>query len=160
MRYCLINFPCQLALLVGLAVFICASTGCQSVKQKLDYWKQNGHRVGPNYATPAGPLAESYTQIETGIVSTASVDHSNWWQVFNDPELNLLIENLRDQNLSLKAAFYRIEEARHQRSIVAANLFPQSQQATAAYSHTQISRNSGSSFPGTPLTIDDWSTQL
>ncbi len=130
------------------------------MKQKLDYWKQNGYRVGPNYSTPTAPLAESYSQFDSGIVSPASLDDSNWWLVFNDPELNLLVENLKAQNLSLKAACYRIKEARHQRNIVAANLFPQRQQVTGSYSHTQTSRNAGSAFPGTPLTIDDWSSSF
>ena len=154
------NLPCRLILAIALTAFVGALAGCQSVNQKLDYWKQNGHRVGPNYTTPSAPLSESFSQLDSGIVSSASAFDTNWWQVFDDPELNLLIENLQQQNLSLKAACYRVKEARHLRSIAAANLFPQSQQATGSYSHTQTSRNSGSSFPGTPLTIDDWSSSF
>lgn len=143
-------------------MLVAVSMGCQSVSEKLNYWKQNGHRVGPNYETPTAPLAVSYTQTsnDTGIVNASSNYHSNWWHVFEDPDLNVLIEDLRNQNLSLKAACFRIKEARHQRNIVAANWFPQSQQVTGSYSHSQLSRNSGSAFPGTPLTIDDWSTSF
>jgi len=145
---------------VTLALLIVSSMGCQSVKQKLDYWKQNGFRVGPNYAMPTPPVAQSFSQMESGIVSPSSQYDSDWWRLFNDPDLNLLIESLRAENLSLKAACYRIKEARHQRNIAAANLFPQSQQVAGGYSHSQISQNSGTAFPGTPLTIDDWSSSF
>jgi NodT family efflux transporter outer membrane factor (OMF) lipoprotein len=144
-------------LAVAMTVLIGASVGCQSVRQKIEYWKQNDHRVGPNYSTPAAPVAESFSQLDSGIVSPGANYNSNWWEVFNDPELNLLIDKLRSQNLSLKAACHRIDEARLQRNIAAANLFPQNQRATGSFSHTQLSRNSGTAFPGTPLTVNDWS---
>lgn len=135
-------------------------TGCQSVKQKLDYWKQNGHRVGPNYSTPIAPVDQSFSQSESGVVFRDQLGDSNWWRVFNDPQLNSLIERLKSQNLSLKAACYRIKEARLQRNIAAANLFPQSQQTNSSFSHSQLSRNSGSALPGIPLTINDWTTSF
>lgn len=146
-----------LVMAFALSFSIVSLSGCQSVFQKLNYWKQNGYRVGPNYATPQAPLAGSFSQLESGIVLPDSVDDSNWWQVFNDPQLNLLIENLKAQNLSLEAACFRIQEARHQRDIVAANLFPQRQQLTGSFAHVQNSRNSANAIPGfTPLTINDW----
>lgn len=147
---------CNLALLITIAISICVSSGCQSVQQKLQYWKQNGYRVGPNYSTPVAPVAETFTQVGSDKISPAPSDHANWWQVFNDPELNLLIQTVQEQNLSLKAAFYRIQEARYQRNIFAANLLPQSQQTNGSFAHTQLSRNAGSAFPLTPLTINDW----
>lgn len=148
----------RLIVAIGLTVSIMASTGCQSVRQKLSYWKQNDFRVGPNYSTPDAPLAASFSQLDSSDVSIAAAIDTNWWEVFNDPDLNLLIQNLNEQNLSLKAAFYRVEEARHLRNIAAANLFPQSQRATGGYSHTQVSTNAASFVPGfSPLTVDDWS---
>lgn len=160
MSHCLIKSHCNLALLITMTVLMCTSAGCQSVRQKLGHWKQNGYRVGPNYSTPVVPVAESYTQVDSSSISPSTIDHANWWLVFNDPELNLLIQTVQGQNLSLKAAYYRIQEARYQRNIFAANLFPQSQQVNGSYAHTQLSRNAGSAFPLTPLTINDWTTSF
>ena len=141
----------QLGLIVWLVVF---SAGCQS----LDYWKRNGFRVGPNYVTPQkAPLAEQFCQLDSFKVNVSETVDTQWWNVFNDPNLNLVIEALCSQNLSLQAACYRIREARHQRNIAAANLLPQSQQATGSYVHNQSSLNSGNAVPGIPITTDNWS---
>ena len=130
-----------------------ATSGCQS----LQYWWRNGKRVGPNYVQPNAMLADNFTSANPAMIDHSSCVATSWWQVFNDPDLNILIDTMREQNLTLKAACHRIKEARHQRNIAAANLFPQSQQATGSYVHAQSSRNSPNFFPGLPLTTDSWS---
>lgn len=137
-----------------LIALCCTLVGCQSV----NHWWKNGLRVGPNYSTPAAPLASEYSNGDASQIDASTVVDPDWWLVFNDPDLNWVIDELRSQNLSLKAACYRIKEAQHLRNIAAANLLPQSQQARADFSHTQSSLNSATVFPGFPLTIDDWST--
>ena len=113
--------------------------------------------VGPNYTTPVAPTAESFTQQETGRVDGSTVQNPEWWRIFNDPNLDQIIDGIRAQNLSLKSALYRIEEARRIRAIAAANLFPQSQTLSGTYAHTQISQESATAIPGGPVSIDDWS---
>lgn len=131
-----------------------ASTGCQSLK----YWWHNDLKVGPNYAGPqCTPVSPSFTEVDSPKIDPSQVVDDQWWRVFNDPELNLIIASLRDQNLTLKAACFRIREARHQLAIAAANRFPQQQAATADFAHNQNSRNARAAFPGFPLTVDDWS---
>jgi len=146
-------------LLLGLIVL----NGCQGVRQSARYWWNNNLKVGPNYATPAAPVANEFrdpqSQVNSGIDTSREME-SQWWLVFGDPDLNALIDQLKSQNLSLKAACYRIKEARHLRNIAAANLFPQSQTTSGVYSHTQISRESATAFPGGPVSIDDWSTSF
>lgn len=143
----------RILIAAAISLSLVSVSGCQSVK----YWWNNGKRVGPNYVRPDAPIASSYLPSDSQrVVSPGTID-SQWWRVFNDPDLDVLIESMQAQNLSLKAACYRIKEARHQRNIAAANLFPQSQQATGSYVHAQSSRNSATAFPGIPITTDNWS---
>lgn len=149
-----IRTPAKLAAYAAMSALLVVSvTGCQHLK----YWRNNNFRVGPNYSKPPAPVGSAFSKTELPQIDASAVVDSQWWRVFNDPELELLIDSVCRQNLSLKAACYRIKEARHQRYIATANLFPQSQQSTGAYVHNQSSLNAGTAFPGIPLTTDDWS---
>lgn len=131
-------------------------SGCQSLK----YWWGNQKMVGPNYSRPDAPVGQSWRIVDSPKIDASQTVDSQWWRVFNDPDLNDLIDTLKCQNLTLKAAAWRIREARLSRNIAAANLFPQSQTTSLGYSHSQSSRNSAGFFPGIPLTVDDWSTSF
>jgi NodT family efflux transporter outer membrane factor (OMF) lipoprotein len=74
-------------------------------------------------------------------------DLSFWWQTFNDPVLNGLIEVARRESPSLRIAGLRIMESRAVLGIAGSNLYPQVQQlnGSAAYIESK-SRNGG---PGT-----------
>jgi NodT family efflux transporter outer membrane factor (OMF) lipoprotein len=143
--------PIQMLLVAFVAILM---SGCGSLR----YWWNNNHMVGPNYCRPNAAVAENWNDIDSVRIDTSCEIDSCWWHVFNDPDLNLLIEQIKSQNLSLKAACQRIREARHLRQIAAANLLPQSQSASAGFAHTQNSANSEAFVPGfAPLTLDDWS---
>ncbi|MEM8733154.1 MAG: efflux transporter outer membrane subunit [Planctomycetota bacterium] len=137
-----------------LCLILC---GCSN----LQYWWRNDHRVGPNYGRPAANVADDYLDATSS--STALLVQSDrsiepeWWHTFQDPALDQLIQCAYSQNLSLKTAAWRIQEARAIRRIAAANLLPQSQTAFGQYAHTQNSQTAGNAFPGFPVTIDDWS---
>ena len=128
-------------------------SGCGSLR----YWWNNDRMVGPNYRKPEAYVAEVWNDVDSVRIDTSCEIDSCWWYVFNDPDLNLLIEQVKSQNLSLKVACQRIREARHLRNIAAANLFPQSQSASSGIAHTQNSQNTDTFMPGfTPLTLNDW----
>lgn len=132
-------------------------SGCQNLRQKTRYWWNNGKRVGPNYSRPAADVATDYRDADYPSIDSSMLSSYRWWEVFNDPDLNLLIEEVYQQNLTLKAAANRIAESRALRNIAAANLLPQDQFASGRYADTQTSLSSPTAFPGVPLTIDDWS---
>ena len=136
-----------------IAVFVIAHSGCQSVSS----WWHNCRMVGPNYCEPVAPVADEYQDTESPMIDSSVTADVRWWHVFDDVELDQLIEQVYQQNLSLKAAAWRIAESRLQRNIAAANLFPQRQTAFGQFAHTQNSLNTATAFPGFPLTIDDWS---
>ena len=121
----------------GLALGALQLAGCTSLKQ----WRRNGYKVGPNYCPPAAPVANDWIDADDPRFNQPSSPDPAWWLVFNDPQLNGLIATAYRQNLDLRSAGMRILESRAQRNIAAGNLFPQQQQALAAYVHAQIPNN-------------------
>ncbi len=136
------RLACVSIILIVLAV----NTGCQSLRQ----WRNNGFKVGPNYSEPAVRVADQYSEFASPRINTAEVVDPNWWSVFDDPVLNELIAHVLQENLSLKQAICRIEEARAIRNIQAANIFPQRNTTTGSYS-----RNQNNSL-GPPVSTNRW----
>jgi outer membrane protein TolC len=132
---------------VGALAFAMSLCGCTSVKD----FVHNGLKVGPNYDTPAAPVAKNWIDAADKRVRTESEDLSKWWTVFNDPVLDSLVCSAYRQNLSLRQAGFQIMTARAQRSIAIGNLFPQTQQATGDY--TRNSSPNGSSRRRTSASI-------
>jgi NodT family efflux transporter outer membrane factor (OMF) lipoprotein len=118
------------------ALFVCCG-GCTGPSE----YFRNGFKVGPNYQKPPAPVANEWIDSKSQGVNTAIQDVRSWWTAFNDPKLNTLIEQAYQQNLTLRSAGTRILAVRAQRNIAVGNLFPQTQQAVADYSHTQTSAN-------------------
>ncbi len=112
--------------------------GCTSTRE----YFANGFKVGPNYCRPAAPVAEEWIDTQSAALNTSPVDDAAWWRVFNDPVLDALVASAYEQNLTLRVAGLRIQEARAQRAIAAGNLFPQGQQAFGDYTRIGVSQNS------------------
>jgi NodT family efflux transporter outer membrane factor (OMF) lipoprotein len=97
-----------------------------------------GCAVGPNYKRPATPTPqvfkeqppEGWKQAEPN----AGIARGKWWEIYNDPQLNALEEqvNISNQNVLAAAAQYR--EARDAVRIARSSLFPT---ATASPSVTR-----------------------
>ena len=102
-------------------------------------------------------MANKYSNTDSPQIDFSRIPDTRWWRVFNDPDLDLLISRLYQENLTLKSAACRIAESRAQRNIVAANLFPQSQAATSDFVHNQSSTNSDGFAPFVPITTSNWS---
>src|SRR5580765_924857 len=100
---------------------------------------QNGFKVGPNHAEPSAPVAAEWIEANNPKVENRHL--REWWQVFQDPILNSLIDTAYDQNLTLRVAGARILEARAQQAIAVGNLFPQTQQLTGQYGRNALSQN-------------------
>lgn len=115
----------------GSAVLV---SGCS-----LQEWVDNGFKVGPNYSRPPVAVASEWIDYRDPRVKSAEQDLSEWWQVFNDPTLNSLIETAYQQNLTLRVAGSRILEAQAVRGIAVGSLFPQVQQAFGDYSRIKAS---------------------
>src|SRR5262245_30569202 len=79
--------------------------------------------VGPNYARPQMSPPGQYRFTEEA-VQAASLADAPWWQVFEDPDLQALIREAITNNLDLRVAVARVEEARAQAGIAKSFLYP------------------------------------
>ncbi|NLE28333.1 MAG: efflux transporter outer membrane subunit [Phycisphaerae bacterium] len=112
----------------------------------------SGCSVGPDYRRPEVPTPEVWSGEKDGpvatqpsIVTTQPADVSSWWKTLKDPTLDSLIERAIESNLDLRIATARIREARAQRGIIAADLWPEVN-ASGSYHYR------GSSLNTTPKT--------
>lgn len=80
--------------------------------------------VGPNYARPQLPNPEQFRFVE-GTEQASSLADLPWFQVFQDPTLQALIREAIANNLDLRAATARVEEARARAGIAKSFLYPQ-----------------------------------
>jgi outer membrane protein, multidrug efflux system len=114
----------------------------------------SGCSLAPHYERPATPTPPD-TFKEAGDWKVAApadtAPRGEWWQVFQDPDLDALEKQVTDANQSLKAAFARLEQAKAQTRIERAALFP-SLDANAAATRERVSYNSPSFTPGKPAT--------
>jgi NodT family efflux transporter outer membrane factor (OMF) lipoprotein len=97
--------------------------------------------LGPDFKTPDAPISEEWSGSKDLIVNNETSDYSQWWEVFNDPTLNNLIDKAAQQNLSLQIAGLRILEARAVLGIAIGNQYPQSQNLSGGYTVTEASEN-------------------
>jgi len=93
--------------------------------------------IGPDFNKPQAELPEQWNDTGTAVLEKQQADYSQWWQVFQDPVLNTLIETARSQNLTLQIAGLRVLEARAQLGIVTGNLYPQNQTVSGNYSYNR-----------------------
>ena len=73
-----------------------------------------GCAVGPKYKAPANPAPLAYKELANW--KTAEPNDQalggNWWEIFHDPQLNALEEQVNVSNQNLKAALAQYQQAR------------------------------------------------
>jgi len=99
----------------------------------------SGCTVGPTYTTPELDLpCEWHSETSEGMeVEEAS---ACWWENFNDPVLNSLIERAACQNLDLAIAATRILQVRQEKKGKSAEAYPHVD-LSANYDHVYYSKN-------------------
>lgn len=103
----------RLRRLFGLVVFAGALAGCS---------------LGPEYFTPDAALPVSFTTPPAGDRTSSggpSPDLWQWWRTLRDPQLNGLIDLAIQNNLDLKIALDRLQQARLQLVVIGAQAVPQ-----------------------------------
>jgi NodT family efflux transporter outer membrane factor (OMF) lipoprotein len=121
-------------------LLLASTSGCATTLRE---WWHNGWKVGPNYRRPTAAVAPAWIDASDKHIDSSSIDDYAWWTALRDPTLDTLMGQAYRQNLDLRTAVARVLEARSQRGIAVANLFPQSQTAVATYAHAQLSQNLG-----------------
>jgi multidrug efflux system outer membrane protein len=118
-----------------------------------------GCEVGPNYQRPSIETPGQYKSIGYGQTeSNAPKIPANWWELYHDRELNQLMGLANAYNQDLRQAVARVEEARAQARIAAADLLPTAtfDPAWTRYreSGTRISPQTGGRTPA--FTFNDY----
>src|ERR1700683_2635255 len=84
--------------------------------------------VGPNYKPPAAPQAPAYKEPPPeGWKEAQPSDGAikgKWWEIYNDPQLNALEEQVSISNQNVLAAEANFRAARYAVGIARAGLFP------------------------------------
>src|SRR6056297_1860292 len=80
--------------------------------------------VGPDYNKPDLDPPKSWHQVSDPALLPDKTKIRKWWTVFNDPTLNMLIQNATKQNLDLKVAVATVEEARAQLGVARGDYLP------------------------------------
>ncbi|MHB8813497.1 MAG: efflux transporter outer membrane subunit [Steroidobacteraceae bacterium] len=124
-----------------------------------------GCAVGPDFVKPKAnvPAQWSPTAMSSGTEGAAHVTSESaqtvaWWSSFNDPALSSLVQQSAAQNLDVKQAVLRIEEAQAQAAVVAGGLWP-SVSANTSWMRQRLSTETpngaifGLNFPGLPPTL-------
>lgn len=73
-----------------------------------------GCAVGPKYKTPAVPVPPAYKEVGNWKTAQPSEQNfgGNWWEIFNDPQLNALEQQINVSNQNLKVAVAQYQQAR------------------------------------------------
>ena len=107
-------------------LFLLAMTGCTT--------------LGPDFKKPEAPLTPSW-QTKNAALEEIPLAQAEWWKLFNDPVLDMLILMAYRQNLPLQVAGLRIVEARAQLGIAVGSFFPQTQQLRGSFDANRLSEN-------------------
>jgi multidrug efflux system outer membrane protein len=82
----------------------------------------SGCKLGPNYKRPTVPVPTGWKE---PVPLDTSLANLQWWDLFQDPQLQELIRISLEENKDLKIAVERIEEARAFYGFQRADLYPQ-----------------------------------
>ncbi len=100
-------------LAAALAALVLLSPGCS---------------VGPNYRRPSAPVSPAFKEPPPQgwkiAQPAAEAPRGKWWQIYNDPELNALEEQVSISNQNVLAAEARYREARATVRIARSAFFP------------------------------------
>lgn len=117
-----------------------------------------GCAVGPKYKVPAVTAPPAYKESANWKPAQPNEQHlgGNWWEIFQDPQLNTLEQQINVSNQNLKAAVAQYQGARAALRYVRADYFPTISVSPSAtreqYSNNRPPRSS--SFDG--MTFNDF----
>jgi len=81
--------------------------------------------MGPDYFRPKDTVPEKFAADEVSQNQAAAAVPSTWWELYQDPILNDLVEKAHKNNTDIKLAVARVEESDAFLREVGAALFPQ-----------------------------------
>ena len=115
-----------------------------------------GCMVGPDYFKPSVPMTAAYKEDQGWKLARPSdtIPRGKWWEIFGDPQLNALEEQVSEANQNVKVAEAHFRQARAMIGFFRAGLFPTVTAGASANSvrNSTLSpfSSSGASSSGTP----------
>jgi NodT family efflux transporter outer membrane factor (OMF) lipoprotein len=85
-----------------------------------------GCMVGPDYFKPSVPMTATYKEDQGWKLARPSdtIPRGRWWEIFGDPQLNALEEQVSEANQNVKVAEAHFRQARALIGFARAGLFP------------------------------------
>ena len=85
-----------------------------------------GCMVGPDYFKPSVPMTPAYKEDQGWKLARPgdTIPRGKWWEIFGDPQLNALEEQVSEANQNVKVAEARYRQARALIGFFRAGLFP------------------------------------
>ena len=119
-------------------------------------------KVGPDYVRPPTAVSPNWLEADDKRVRAEPAEYRAWWEAFNDPVLNNIINRAYHDNLSLKIVGVRVLQARAQLGIAVGNIYPQTQQANGELTFNRISERSflGSASQSASVKFSYWEDQI
>ena len=130
-----------------------------------------GCRVGPKYTPPAPPAltAPNYKESTVNFQDAEgwkvaspqdAMIRGKWWEIFNEPELNALEEQVEVNNQNIKQSFENFMAARTQIAQARSQYWP-TVTTSPSWQHSKTSQNSANSNQANPgRTSSEWSFPL
>jgi NodT family efflux transporter outer membrane factor (OMF) lipoprotein len=129
-----------------------ASTVCFATMLSL-----TGCTVGPNYHRPTAEVPPTYKEVGDWKPAQPNDQNlgGNWWEVFQDPQLNVLEAQVNVSNQNLKAAEAQYTQARALLRYYRADLFP-TITADPSATRTRVSNNQPATITANGTTYNDF----
>ena len=99
--------------------------------------------VGPDYVQPQAPVPETWEPAPGAGLEATSYELVEWWEVFEDPVLDQLVDIAHSQNYALELAGLRVLESRAQLGIAIGTQYPQQQVLAGGVTRISPSENAG-----------------
>jgi multidrug efflux system outer membrane protein len=116
-----------------------------------------GCMVGPKYHKPVAPVPAQFKEGGKLDSGTPDIAYSDWWRVFNDPELARLESEADAANQDIKLAMARVEEADAGAKYARSFLFPTiSLGASASRTREAQNRPNNGNTSGKAATYNDF----
>jgi NodT family efflux transporter outer membrane factor (OMF) lipoprotein len=120
-----------------------------------------GCAVGPKYRTPIAPAPPAYKELGNWKTAQPSDQNlgGNWWEIFQDSQLNALEQQINVSNQNLKAAVAQYQQSRAALRYVRADYYPTLTAGPSASrekfsGHRPASLSGGKTFNDFVLPID------
>src|SRR5437879_2009606 len=116
-----------------------------------------GCMVGPKYHQPVPPVPAHFKEGGTPNSGTPDIAYSDWWRVFNDPELSRLETEADAANQDIRLAVARVDQAEAGAKYAHSFLFPTiSLGASASRTREAQNRPNNGNTNGRAATFNDF----